>query len=185
MSTVEKTQATIEDLYLVEGKAELVHGKVETMSPSGFRHLRMNDTIVESLRLYERSTRSGFACGDGGGFLCDLPHRKSFSPDSSYYTGEIPQNPDDFLPEPPTFAVEIRSKNDKGPKSLQRMAEKRQDYFAAGTKAVWDVDPDGPVVIRLYLAGSPESPLEFRRGEIAHAEPVLSGWKLPVDSLFD
>ncbi len=64
---------------------------------------------------------------------------------------EIPQNPDDFLPEPPTFAVEIRSKNDKGPKSLQRMAEKRQDYFAAGTKAVWDVDPDGPVVIRLYL----------------------------------
>ncbi len=114
MSTVEKTQATIEDLYLVEGKAELVHGKIETMSPSGFRHLRMNDTIVESLRLYERSTRSGFACGDGGGFLCDLPHRKSFSPDSSYYTGEIPQNPDDFLPEPPTFAVEIRSKMTRG-----------------------------------------------------------------------
>ena len=66
-----------------------------------------------------------------------------------------------------------------------KMAEKRQDYFAAGTKAVWDVDPDGLVVIRLYLEGSPESPLEFRRGEIAHAEPVLSGWKLSVDSLFD
>jgi Uma2 family endonuclease len=42
-----------------------------------------------------------------------------------------------------------------------KMAEKRQDYFAAGTKAVWDVDPDGLVVIRLYLAESPESPVEF------------------------
>jgi hypothetical protein len=114
-----------------------------------------------------------------------LPHWKSFSPDCSYYTGEIPQNPIDFLPETEAFAVEIRSKNDKGPKSLQRMTEKRQDYFAACIKAVWDVDPDGPVVIRLYLAESPESPLEFHRGEMPDAEPILNGWKLPVDSLFD
>jgi Uma2 family endonuclease len=65
------------------------------------------------------------------------------------------------------------------------MAEKRQDYFAAGTKAVWDVDPDGPVVIRLYLAESPESPVEFHRGDVAHAEPILNGWELSVESLFD
>lgn len=30
-----KTRATIEDLYKVEGKAELVHGKIVLMSPTG------------------------------------------------------------------------------------------------------------------------------------------------------
>ena len=185
MSTVERTQATIEDLYLVEGKAELVHGKIETMSPSGYNHLRMSGAIFGALLGYQKSIGKGMAFGDGGGFLCNLPNRKSFSPDCGFYLGEKPRNRQKFLPEPPLFAVEIRSENDYGRMAELKMAEKRQDYFAAGTKAVWDVDPDGPVVIRLYLEGSPESPVDFHRGEIAHAEPILNGWSIPVDEILD
>jgi hypothetical protein len=63
------------------------------------------------------------------------------------------------------------------------MAEKRADYFAAGTQAVWDVDLEVGAV-RLYLPTDPASPMVFARGEMAHAEPVLTGWSMPVDDLF-
>jgi Uma2 family endonuclease len=183
MATTIFWEATVDDLARVEGKAELVDGKIHEMSPSGFLHSRIAMRILFSLAKYEDTTKSGFAFGDGGGFLCDLPHRKSFSPDAGYYDGALPQNSSDFLPEPPKFAVEIRSKSDYGPAAESTLASKRADYFAAGTRAVWDVDAEGPAIVRLYLASNAESPVEFRRGEIAHAEPVLPGWRLPVNDI--
>ena len=185
MSTVERQPATIDDLYKVEGKAELVGGEIVKMSPSGFWHMRINFVILSSLKRYESDTGQGYAFGDGGGFLCDLPGRKSFSPDCSYYTGHLPRSGHQFLPEPPLFAVEIRSENDYGPRAEKAMADKRADYFAAGTKAVWDVDPEGPVFVRLYLSENPEAAIEFHSGEVAHAGAVLPGWELPVDEIRD
>ena len=64
------------------------------------------------------------------------------------------------------------------------MAEKRADYFAAGTRVVWDVDLQGPDTVRVYRADSPDVPTVYRRGEIAEAEPALPGWRMPVDDLF-
>ena len=185
MSTVERKRALIDDLYKVEGKAELVHGKIVRMSPSGFRHSRIIRVILNSLYEYELTTGSGFALGDPCGFLCDLPHRQSFCPDVSYYSGPIPNDEDAFLPSPPEFAVEIRSKNDYGPKTEKALVAKRADYFASGTKAVWDVDPDGPVFVRLYLAHQPETAIEFYKSDAAHAEPVLPGWRLAVVTILD
>ena len=46
-----------------------------------------------------------------------------------------------FIEGAPTFAVEVRSENDYGPAAEVALAEKREDYFAAGTTVVWDVDP--------------------------------------------
>jgi Uma2 family endonuclease len=40
----------------------------------------------------------------------------------------------------PIFAVEVRSENDYGLKAEERIAEKRADYFVAGTLVMWDVD---------------------------------------------
>ncbi|MFM7316365.1 MAG: Uma2 family endonuclease [bacterium] len=180
MSTVERKPATIDDLYRVEGKAELVGGEIVHMSPSGFRHSRLIRVILDSLYQYECESRSGVALGDPCGFLCDLPNRQSFCPDVSYYTGPIPDDPDAFLPEPPTFAVEIRSANDYGPAAEKAMAEKRADYFAAGTRAVWDVDPDGPAIVGLYLHTQPENAIAFQKDDIAHAEPALPGWRFEM-----
>ena len=185
MSTVERKRALIDDLYKVEGKAELVHGEIVRMSPSGFAHLRIVGIIWDSLRKYQKQTGQGFAFGDGGGFLCNLPHRQSLSPDCGFYTGAFPENEADFLPQAPLFAVEIRSKNDYGPRAEKAMAAKRADYFAAGTKAVWDVDPDGPVFVRLYLAHQPETAIEFHKSDDAHAEPVLPGWRLAVHDMIE
>lgn len=62
MST--KVEATIEDLYKVRGKAELVNGEIVLMPPTGgFPNYGAAEIFV-SLREYARRTKSGHAVGD-------------------------------------------------------------------------------------------------------------------------
>jgi Uma2 family endonuclease len=180
MST--KTEATIEDLYKVDGKAELVNGEIVHMSPTGKMPSYAARAIVFSLYEYEKVTGSGQAVTDGAGFVVNLPHRKSFSPDAAFYTG--PDTGMKFYEGAPVFAVEVRSESDYGPKAELKMAQKRADYFAAGTLVVWDVDLLGETPVCSYRASEPESPTLYRRGEVADAEPALPGWSMPVDDLF-
>jgi len=63
------------------------------------------------------------------------------------------------------------------------LAEKRADYFAAGTLVVWDVDLLNNDTIKVYRASAPDQPTMYRRGETAEAEPALPGWRMPVDEL--
>ena len=175
--------ATIEDLYKVEGKAEIVDGKLMLMSPTGDFPNQAAFNIAVSLREYQRRTGAGRAYTDNAGFLVDLPNRKSFSPDASFYTGK--RTGMKFLEGAPTFAVEVRSKSDSGPAAEKKMAAKRRDYFAAGTLVVWDVDLLGDDVVRVYRVAEPEHATLYRRGQQAEAEPALPGWSMPVDELFD
>jgi Uma2 family endonuclease len=85
----------------------------------------------------------------------------------------------------PIFAVEVRSENDYGRIAELRIAEKRIDYFNAGTLVVWDVDLLGIDVVKAYSADNPDEPNIFRRGQTADAEPALPGWSFPVDDLFE
>ena len=179
MST--RTEATIEDLYEVpeNGKAELVNGEIVEMPPTGGLSGRAGGKIYRSLDDYEQSTKAGYAFPDNVGFAVDLPHRKSFSPDAAFYTGELKGG--DFLEGAPVFAVEVRSKNDYGEKADKTIAQKRADYFACGTLVVWDVDVLREKVVRVYRINDPDKPTIYGKGEVAEAEPALPGWKIPVD----
>ena len=131
-------------------------------------------------RAYEVTTQNGYAVCDNVGFVVDLPHRKSFSPDAAFYVGE--DSDDEVSPRAhPVFAVEVRSEGDYGPRAEREMAAKRADYFAAGTLVVWDVDLLSENVVRVYRASDPERPTIYRRGEIAEAEPAVPGWTMAVD----
>ena len=131
-----------------------------------------------------KRTRRGRAVGDNKDFRVNLPNRESFSPDAAYYTGPNPGMK--FLEGAPDFAAEVRSDNDYGPAAEQAIAQKRRDYFAAGTRVVWDVDLlDPATVVRVYRAGDPDNPARYRRGDMAEAEPAVPGWTLTVDELFD
>ena len=177
-----KTRATIEDLYKVEGKAELVHGEIVEMPPAGddpgFASLR----IASRLLHYTEQTGQGRAYGDGMGFRVNLPHREAFSPDAAYHVG--PRTGMRFPEGAPVFAVEVRSANDYGRAAERAMREKRADYFACGTLVVWDVDLQSEDVIKSYKASVPDNPVIFRRREIADAEPAVPGWRIAVDELF-
>ncbi len=180
---ITKSQATVDDLYEAEGKAELVNGRIVHLMPTGDEPHYAGDAILVALWQHVKKTGVGRATGDNAAFVVNLSHRKSFSPGAAYYTG--PPGGMKFFPGPPDFAVEVRSEGDYGPRAEREMAGKRADYFAAETQVVWDVDLLSPAVVRKYEASDPENPVVFRRGELADAEPAVPGWTMPVDALFE
>jgi Uma2 family endonuclease len=176
--------ATLDDLLRVEGKAELIGGRIVRFMPTGYRPSVIVGRIFRSLADFCDSSGKGEAFTDSIGFAVPLlpSGRQSFSPDSSYYVGPAAVNEMRFVDNPPTFAVEVRSENDYGPSAETAMAAKREDYFAAGTVVVWDVDPVANV-IECYRAVAPDQPHRFGRGETADAEPAVPGWRVAVDRL--
>ncbi len=178
-----KGRATIDDLYDVpeNQKAEIVNGELVLMSPTGGLPGRAAGAIYLSLRQYEGSV-PGYAYPDNVGFTVNLSNRDSFSPDAAFHTGAPPDMR--FLQGAPVFAAEVRSEGDYGEAAERALAQKRADYFAAGTQVVWDVDLLSQDVVRVYRATDPEHPTIYRRGDLAEAESAVPGWRMAVDDLF-
>ena len=177
------TEELIDELYRTREKAEIINGKVVKFMATGSDPGTAAINIAFSLKLYQRQTNLGKAFGDNVGFLVNLPHRKSFSPDAAFFVGQASGMK--FLQGAPIFAVEVRSENDYGKKAEQEIAAKRTDYFAAGTEIVWDVDLQSEDIIKSYHCNNPNEAAIFRRGEAANAEPALPGWTMAVDELFE
>jgi Uma2 family endonuclease len=178
------TRATLDDLYREEGKAELVGGRIVRYMASGDLPSTVAFEIAVSLREHAKVTGRGKAYADGIGYVVpELPSgRESFSPDASYYTGVRPPNRMRFIDGAPAFAVEVRSENDYGPAAEAEIAAKRDDYFAAGTQVVWDVNPLAETVAA-YRATTPRQPAVYRRGDVADAEPAVPSWKMAVNDI--
>jgi Uma2 family endonuclease len=185
MSTVTKPRATINDLYKVEGKAELIGGRIVQYMATGLLPNRVAGNIYVEMRVFAKGILKGEAYTDSMGFAVPelTSGRESFSPDVSYYDGPLPKNLMRFVEGPPKCAVEVRSENDYGPAAERDMAAKRDDYFEAGTLVVWDVDPIAETVA-VYRASAPNKPDVFRKGETADAEPAMPGWRMKVDDIF-
>lgn len=174
--------ATIADLRRTKLKAEIVNGELLVIGPACGSAAIAAGNIVYSLYLYEREFGGGETMMSRVAFIVDMPHRLSFCPDVSWFTG--PRAGAGFPIGAPVFAVEIRDPIDYGDEAERRHAAKRADYFVAGTQVVWDVDVLRERWIRSYHAGDPANPIVFARGEIADAEPAVPGWRFEVDELF-
>jgi Uma2 family endonuclease len=176
---VTPARATLADLARESRKAELIGGRVVPIMPTGHR------PGIVALRIARRladhaDTVGGLVYGDNVGFA--VPElstgRESFSPDAAYYSGPPPADAMRFVSGPPDFAAEVRSENDYGPAAEAALAAKRAEYFEAGTRVVWDVDPVAGVV-RRYWPGE-LAPIVFGLGSEADAEPAVPGWRLDV-----
>ncbi len=185
MSRIEQARDTMEDLYRESGKAELIRGRIVHLMPTGRKPNRVAGRIYRSLDDHAQRTGQGEAYTDNMGFTVPmLPSgRESFSPDAAYHAGPFPDNAMRFIQGAPTFAAEVRSENDYTESAELEMAEKRVDYFTAGTIVVWDVDPVAECV-HVYRSSAPTQPTTYCRGEIAEAEPAVPGWRVPVDTIF-
>ncbi len=147
VAALDQDEILLEMLLRTKGKAEIVGGRIVQHMSTGDEPGYAGDQIAFSLQAYVNRVRRGRAVGDNKGFRCNLPYRKSFSPDAAFYTG--PRGGMKFFPEPPVFAVEVRSEGDYGPHMEVELELKRADYFAAGTLVVWDVDLLNEEVVRL------------------------------------
>jgi Uma2 family endonuclease len=185
MSAIRQAPATLDDLYRTPGKAELIGGRIVQLMPTGYIPSRVAGHIYRSLDDHAEQSGKGEAITDNTGFaVAELASgRESFSPDASYFDGPRPANPMRFIEGAPTFAAIVRSENDYTDAAEAEMADKRADYFAAGTGVVWDVDPLAER-IHAYKASDPSRPITYQRGQIAEAEPAAPGWRVAVDWIF-
>jgi Uma2 family endonuclease len=175
--------ATVDDPRLTDLKTEIVNDELIVIGPSGDYPATAAGSIIYSLTTYEREFGGGQTTMSRVAFIVDLPHRLAICPDAGWYTGHWEDA--DFPRGAPVFAVEIRDAPEYGDEAERRMAAKRADYFAAGTRVVWDVDPLRENVIRVYRADDPEHATVYRQGEVAEAEPAVPGWRFPVDEMSD
>ncbi|MCA1686278.1 MAG: Uma2 family endonuclease [Planctomycetia bacterium] len=185
MAAITPKGATIDDLYRVEGQAELIDGRVVRLPLHGHRIARIIGEVASCLHDHAEQTGRGEAHTSTLGYAIPrLPSgRESFCADDSCYVGPPPSNPMGFIEGPPTFAVEVRSENDYGPAADRQVAAKQGDYFAAGTLVVWDVDPVGERV-DVYRRDDPTRPTTYGPGQDAEAEPAVPGWRIAVDRVF-
>jgi len=162
----------------IDGKAEIIDGGIFVMSPASAWHTIVSGLVYVAILDYARQSGRGIAISDNAAFRCPLAHRQSFSPDAAYYIGP-PARMEPF-PVAPSFAVEIRSDGDYGPRAEKRLADKRADYFASGTLVVWDIDLRSHDVVRVYRADTPDHVTIYRDDQLAEAEPALPGWSVAV-----
>jgi Uma2 family endonuclease len=76
----------------------------------------------------------------------------------------------------PDLAVEVLSRSN----TPAEMRLKRQDYFTAGVRLVWEVDPDARTV-SVYTA--PEGPAVLTEADTLDGGAVLPGFTLPLRDL--
>ncbi|HUY93509.1 MAG TPA: Uma2 family endonuclease [Pirellulales bacterium] len=84
---------------------------------------------------------------------------------------------DDIADFAPDLAIEVLSKGN----TKQEMARKLDDYFAAGVRLVWYVDPKTETV-QCYT--SPHDSTLVKAPESLDGGAVLPGFTLPLDELF-
>src|SRR5262245_26453933 len=139
-TTPTERKATLADLAREPGKAELIGGRFVRFMPTGDWPSLIAGEIFVSLRLYAKKRKKGRAYTDGIGYVVPplASGRESFSPDASLYVAKPKPKNMRFIEGVPIFAAEVRSEDDYGQMADLELAAKRADYFAAGTKVVWD-----------------------------------------------
>ncbi len=135
--------------------------------------------IGEFLRRFVREHKLGIIAGEGG-TLKILP-RQVRIPDVSFVSwgrfpgGKLPQIPIPAIA--PDLAVEVLSKSN----SEGEMRRKLQEYFAAGVRLVWYLDPPTRTAA-VYT--SPEQCETLREGDTLTGGDVLLSFELPLRELF-
>jgi Uma2 family endonuclease len=157
---------------------ELDDGRLVVMPPPGDIHGRTQykvgrylDTNAEELGLGEGWVEVGIV-------LRRDPDRVVGADAAFVLSGSLParRSVEGYLETIPEIVVEIRSKNDTTPEVLA----KRDEYFAAGVRTVWVLDPDDRTVT---VHAPPIIPVAFGPTD-TFTSPLLPGFAVPVAKLF-
>ncbi len=156
-------------------------GVIEVMPPAKSMTGFKNSKITSQLEYWADNDGSGLVFDSSSGFK--LPNGATRAPDASWVKRErlttLTQDQlDDWLPLCPDFVVELRSSSDR----INRLKEKMEEYIANGAQLGWLIDP---IERRVYVY-RPNTEVEILENPaFAYGEPVLSGFVLKLDKIFD
>lgn len=160
---------------------ELVGGRVIRMTPTNPTHGRIEVNVAAALRSFARTQNLGIVmAGEVGVFTSRDPDTVR-APDVLSLSNQrdaARSRRDGFLDVAPDLVVEILSPTDR-PVEVRR---KLREYFAAGVRLVWVVDPDESVV-HVHDGRGQRGPCIA--GDVLSGADVLPGLELPVDDVFE
>ena len=119
---------------------ELVEGELKQMSPSGTKHAAVIFNLTGLLAPHFRANNLGQGFGAEAGFKIASDPDTVRAPDIAFVRRErIPSTgiPENFWPIAPDLVVEVVSPGD----TFQEVEDKVEQWLAAGTLAVWVVNP--------------------------------------------
>ena len=158
---------------------ELVRGVPYVSEPPGGEHGRIAARIVARLGDHVERLGLGTVLVEAGYLLRRGPDTVR-GPDVSFVSlARLPpdQIPEQFIPGAPDLAVEILSPSSR----WTDIEEKIADYFAAGARLVWVVDPGERRVIVRY---PDRPPSVIAAGESLDGEDVVPRFSLALAELF-
>jgi Uma2 family endonuclease len=175
--------ATEADVLRMDGRAdrrlcELVDGTLVEKG-MGLRESLLAVFISSLLRPYCHQHNLGIVTGEQGALR--LWEGLVRIPDVAFISWDMLPGrriPDEPIPDlAPDLAVEVLSESN----TRAEMERKRGEYFRAGTRLVWEVDP-GTRSVAVYT--QPDSPTILRDADILDGGPVLPGFSLPLSEVF-
>ncbi|MHB8902257.1 MAG: Uma2 family endonuclease [Thermoguttaceae bacterium] len=182
MSTPTQNITTADELLRAPsdlGSCELVRGELVMMSPGKGQHAAVGARVVRALSNHVHAHRLGEVFDSSAGYVLSRDPDTVREPDVSFLTVERlkKQDLDAFLEGAPDLCVEILSPGN----TAAEMRSKMEDYFAAGCRVMWIVDP----LRRSVAVHRPESgPLMLTEDDTLTEEGLLPGFSLAVREIF-
>ena len=171
-------QDVIEILDRENRPCELVEGTL-VEKPVGYEESAIAGLILTSLNNFVRPRKLGIVTGPDGTIklfagLVRIPD-VAFASWDRFPDRKRPKTPIPHLA--PDLVVEVLSKSNTKPEMMRKLGE----YFAAGVRLVWMVDPRKRTA-RVYA--TVDQSVLIKEGQSLDGGAVLPGFVLPLDELF-
>jgi Uma2 family endonuclease len=176
-----KTVLTAEEFdnypFEEDKRYELDEGELIEMTRPAYKHNRVMKKLLVELEIYLRKNPLGEVLVSENLYALSSNTRRS--PDVAVILGDRHEELKDakVIPIVPEIAAEVLSPSET-PRTIHR---KLKQYFAAGVKKVWLIDPESREVEVWTGATLPDRALAV--GE-ALTSPLLPGFGLPLTELF-
>ncbi len=174
---------TAEELFELPNddyKYELVAGELIRMAPTGGEHGVLTVRIGRILDEYVEAHDLGICSSAETGFILQRNPDIVRAPDAAFIAkARIPETgiPTAYWPFAPDLAVEVTSPSDR----FTAVQTKISEYFSAGTRLVWVVEPATRTV---YVYRSAHDVRALGEDAELTGEDVLPGFRCAVRRLF-
>ena len=162
-------------------RRELVHGELREMTPAGHDRGYIVSDLGLLIGQYVKAHDLGRMYAAATGFRVETDPDTVLAPDVAFVAKErvgIGAGVRGFFPAAPDLAAEVISPNDR----YSDVAEKVEQWLAAGTRVVLVVDPPTRSVAA-HRASRPV--LRLSGADVIDLDDVIPGLSIPVRDLFD
>jgi Uma2 family endonuclease len=159
---------------------ELVRGELKRMSPTGEEHGGVTMELAAPLHAYVKLNQLGRVYAAETGFKLESDPDTVRAPDIAFVRAERIRSigrAQGYGEGAPDLAVEVLSPGN----TKREMAEKVEEYFAAGARLVWVVNPKSKTVT-VYRSLTEIATLTEK--DMLDGGEVVPGFQIPVADIF-